>query len=72
MSDLKKKLIEKQRELNEADRPFSTRLGVSHWYWWQVRTTDAEPGAKMCKAVLRVFPELADDVMALMADEAVA
>lgn len=70
MSDLKKKLIEKQKELNEGDRTFCLRLGVSHWYWWQVRTTEAEPGAKMCKGILRAFPEFTDDVLTLWAEAA--
>lgn len=67
---LRDRLLAKQSELDLTDREFATKLGVSRSMWQQIRSGHKRVGPRIAKAALRVFPEMANEIVSFLLSDA--
>ncbi len=61
-------LMEKQRGENLNDTEFANKLGISRSLWRQTRTGEREINQTLLAAVMKVYPELAPEILTFLRD----
>lgn len=69
VSELARKLIEKQDELDLSDREFARKLKVSQPLWTMTRRGKIPVGIRVLRGTVREFPTLGDVVLKDLASE---
>lgn len=63
MDELIRQVVSRQAQEGLNDEEFARLLGMQRPTWNQIKNGKATPGTKFYRAVLRLYPTLADDVL---------
>ena len=66
VDNLIEKLIKRQQTEDLNDTEFAEKLGISRSLWRQTKFKEREVGQSLLSAVMRVYPELAPEVLAFL------